>query len=587
MRRLRRLFSLAWPYRLRLGLAMFCLLGGSGLGLVYPRFFGQVIDAAFTSRDLTALNRNTLLLLGVFLAQAVFVFFRHYLMTWVGERVVADLRQQIYGHLLEMSQAFIHRRRTGELLSRLNDDVTRLQHTVGEDLSIALRNVVTLVGGITILFWTNPKLTAIMLAVVPPLMVAAVMWGRVIRRLSRRAQDELARANGDVEEGLAGLETVQAFTREDFEHARYARAIERTFALFARRALARSWFGAVASFMAFSAIAGIFWMGGRMVVLGEITPGQLTEFLLYTMLVAGAVGAMAGLWGNLQSTLGSTGRIFELLDEPVDLTSAPDAIPVPDDARGEVAFDGVSFRYPDRDEWVLRELDLRIPPGQTVALVGPSGSGKTTAARLVLRFYDPTEGAVTLDSVDLRRLDLHSLRAHTAWVSQDPLLFSGTIRENIRYGRLSASDDEVEAAARAAHADEFIRAFPSGYDTVVGERGVLLSGGQRQRVSIARAILRDPKVLVLDEATSALDAQSEHLVQAALERLQRGRTTLVIAHRLSTIRGADLIVVLDTGRVVERGRHEELLAQGGAYARLVARQTGQTASPAPPAARGA
>ncbi|RMG93330.1 MAG: ATP-binding cassette domain-containing protein [Deltaproteobacteria bacterium] len=571
--RVRRLFALAWPYRLRLSLAIVCLLGASGLGLVYPRFFGRVIDAAFTERSLEALDRHTLALLGVFFVQAVFIFFRHYLMTWVGERVVADLRGRIYRHLLVMSPGFFHRRRTGELLSRLSDDVTRLQHTVGEDLSIALRNAITLVGGITILFVTNPKLTAVMLAVVPPLVIAAVMWGRVIRRISRQAQDQLARASAAVQEGIAGIETVQAFGREDYEASRYQHAVEETFRLFVRRAIARSWFGAVASFMAFGAIAGIFWLGGKMVVEGEITPGALTEFLLYTMLVAGAVGAMAGLWGNLQSTLGATARIFEILDEPPEIVSPPDAVVLGDDVRGDVRFEHVRFRYPERDEWVLDDLDLEIPAGRTVALVGASGAGKTTAARLVLRFYDPTEGVVYLDGIDLRRIDLASLRSKMAWVSQEPLLFSGTIRENIRYGRLTASDAEVEAAARAAFADGFIRAFPEGYDTVVGERGVLLSGGQRQRISIARAILRDPKVLVLDEATSALDAESEHWVQRALEGLSRGRTTLVIAHRLSTIRSADLIVVLDHGKVVETGRHEELLANGGLYARLVARQT--------------
>ncbi len=583
--RVRRLFALAWPYRGRLALAIVCLLGASGLGLVYPRFFGRVIDAAFTERSLQALDRHTVALVGVFFLQAVFIFFRHYLMTWVGERVVADLRGRIYRHLLVMSPGFFHRRRTGELLSRLSDDVTRLQHTVGEDLSIALRNAITLIGGVVILFVTNPKLTAVMLAVVPPLVVAAVFWGRVIRRISRRAQDELARASGAVQEGIAGIETVQAFGREAYEARRYERAIERTFRLFVRRALARSWFGAVASFTAFGAIAGIFWLGGKMVVEGAITPGALTEFLLYTMLVAGAVGAMAGLWGNLQSTLGATARIFEILDEPPDIVSPPDAL-VLAQVRGDVTFERVRFRYPERDEWVLGGLDLSIEAGTTVALVGASGAGKTTVARLVLRFYDPTEGVVRIDGHDLRRVDLASLRAQTAWVSQDPLLFSGTIRENIRYGRLDATDEAIEAAARAAFADEFIRAFPKGYDTVVGERGVLLSGGQRQRISIARAILRDPKILVLDEATSALDAESEHWVQRALERLSKGRTTVVIAHRLSTIRAADRIVVLDRGRVVEQGRHEELLARGGLYARLVARQTEVGAGVEPPVGGG-
>ncbi len=570
--RIKRLFRYARPYAVRLAIALLCLAGGSGMGLVYPAFFGDVIDAAFTDRDLEALNRHTFLLVGVFLAQAVFVFFRHYLMTWVGERVVADLRVAIYRHLTAMSQVFFHQQRTGELLSRLNDDVARLQNTVGEDLSVALRQGLTLVGGIVILLWTNPFLTSVMLSVVPPLIIAASIWGRVIRRLSRRAQDELARANGDVEEGISGIETVQAFTREDHEVNRYRIAIAKTFRLFVKRALARSWFGALASFTAFGAIAGIFWLGGRMVAQGEITPGDLTEFLLYTMLVAGAVGSMAGLWGRLQSTLGATARIFEILDEKPGIADAPDARPVPSNTSGHVTFESVSFSYGDRDTDVLRNVSFEARPGETVALVGASGSGKTTIARLLLRFYDPQAGVVRVDGNDVRELVLEELRGAMAVVAQDPMLFSGTVRDNIRYGRLDATDAEVEEAGVAANADDFVRGFPDGYETVVGERGVMLSGGQRQRVSIARAILRDPRVLILDEATSALDSEAEHVVQAALERLQAGRTTLVIAHRLSTIRDADQIVVLEGGAVAERGTHEDLILSNGVYARLVARQ---------------
>ncbi|MCA9693563.1 MAG: ATP-binding cassette domain-containing protein, partial [Myxococcales bacterium] len=565
MERLRRLFVYTRPYRLRLAVAILCLVGGSALGLIYPYFFGELANVAFTQAFADAeslasarsmLGETTAVLVAVFLGQAVFVFFRHYLMTWLGERVVADIRVSLYRHLVTMPQSFFHRTRTGELLSRLGDDVTRLQDTVGQDLSMALRNLLTLIGGVVILLVTNTKLTLAMLVVVPGIVIAAGIWSRIIRRLSREAQDALARANGELQEGLAAIETVQAFTREDYEVRRYGGAIERTFGLFIHRALARSWFSAVVSFLFFAAIAGIFWMGGSMVLNQEITVGEFTSFIFYTMMVAAAVGTFGELFSGLQSTFGATARIFEILDEQPEIKDPPRPIEAPA-LRGELVFRQVSFSYADRDAAVLREIDLHVQPGQVCALVGPSGSGKTTVGRLLLRFWDPSGGRIEIDGHDIRELRLADLRGVMALVSQDPVLFSGSIRENIRYGQLEASEDEIVAAALAANADGFIREFPDGYDTVVGERGVKLSGGQRQRISIARAILRDPKILVLDEATSALDSESEHLVQEALEKLQHGRTTVVIAHRLSTIRDADIIVVLAAGRIVERGRHDE------------------------------
>lgn len=540
--------------------------------MLYPAYFGDVIDAAFKDKDVTALSQHSLTLVGIFAVQAVFVFFRHYMVSWVGERVVADLRVQLYRHLVTLSQTYFHQKRTGELLSRLAEDVGKVHGTVSSDVSMAARNALTLIGGISILLYTNLQLTLVMLAVVPPLAVATVYFGRKIRLLARKAQDELAQANAELGEGIAGIETVQAFTREDFEVKRYGQSVGRSFDLFIKRVLAGAWFMSLSSFLAFSAIAGIFFLGGRMVATDAISPGDLTEFMLYTMMVAGSVGAVAGIWARLQAALGASARLFEILDTRSDLAQ-PDSPVSLEHVKGHVVFDDVSFTYGDRDAAVLEGVSLSIEPGETCALVGSSGSGKTTLARLLQRMYDTTEGSITLDGINVRDVALEELRGRMAVVSQEPILFSGTIRDNIRYGDLTASDADIERAATMANADGFIREFPEGYDTKVGERGVQLSGGQRQRVSIARAILRDPKVLILDEATSALDAMSEGLVQEALEKLQAGRTTLVIAHRLSTVRDADRIVVLDHGRIVESGTHTALMENRGAYSELVARQS--------------
>lgn len=577
LKRFKRLLVYAAPYWKRLLLSALCLIVAGALGLVYPMYFGKVIDAAFTDKDVGALNASALTLVLLFAFQGLFSFFRHYLVAWVGERVVANLRVQIYRHIVTLSQSFFHRTRTGELLSRLSDDVTRVQSVVAADLSVALRSGISLVGAIAILLWTNPVLTGIMLLVIPPLAVISRLWGRSIWELSKRAQDRLAEATGGLQEAISAIETVQAFTREDYEVSRYGADIENSFELFRKRAWIRSLFFSVASFLAFASIAGIFWMGGRMVADGEISPGDLTRFMLYTMMIAASVGSFAGLWSNISGALGATTRVFEILDEEPDIFDKPGAVAL-DISAGQVEFAGVSFAYPGREGEVIKDVSFVVEPGKVCALVGASGSGKTTLGRLLLRFYDPHAGQITIDGHNISDVTLGSLRGGIAVVAQDPPLFSGSVRENIRYGRLQATEEELERAAESANAHDFICEFTEKYETVVGERGIKLSGGQRQRVAIARAILRNPPILLLDEATSALDAESEGAVRQALDELQKGRTTLVIAHRLSTIKDADKIVVMERGTVVEVGSHSELMTAGGVYAHLVARQAEGIAS---------
>jgi ATP-binding cassette subfamily B protein len=565
-----RILALARPEAGRLLAGTVFLLMGSGLSLATPKIVGVFIDGVVGGEGRAAVDRGVLLLLGVFALTGLATAARAWLFTTAGERVVSRLRKQLFGALIRQEVGFFDAQRTGELTNRLAADTQVLQNAVTVNVSMALRFALTAVGAVAVLLWMNWQLTLVMLAVVPVVAVGAGFYGRSLRAVSREVQDALAEATAVAEETLSGVRTVRAFARESAEIERYGSAVERSYALARQRARLGATFQGAVSFAGYGAIAAVLWYGGVLLSEGRMSFGDLTSFLLYTFTVAFSVGALSGLYEDFAKAIGASERVFELLDRAPAVSGGEARLA---HVRGEVTLDGVTFAYPTRpDAPVLRGMSLRLAPGEVVALVGPSGGGKSTVAALLSRFYDPQGGVLRLDGEDLRSLDPDWLRQQVGVVSQEPILFATTIRENIRYGRPAATDAEVESAARAAHAHDFVSAFPEGYGTVVGERGVRLSGGQKQRVAIARALLKDPRVLVLDEATSALDAESEHLVQEALDRLMQGRTTLIIAHRLSTVKDADRVIVIEQGEAVETGPHEELMARGGLYKRLVERQ---------------
>ncbi|MGZ3459098.1 MAG: ABC transporter ATP-binding protein [Archangium sp.] len=567
----RRLLGLARPQVRRLLAGLFFLLIASGLGLVYPKVIGDIIDQALKAGDRTRIDSIALSMVAVFLLQGVAMSLRYYLFSTAGERVVTRLRQDLFASLMSQEVGFFDERKTGELTNRLSSDTTVLQNTVSVNISMVLRNAAQALGGIALLFYTSPVLTGLMLAIVPAVAVGAVTYGRKVRGLSKQSQDALAAANEVAEESLSGIRTVRSFAAERHEVERYRTATEHAYEIARRRVTQSSFFLAGASSAGYVSSAVVLWYGGRMVLDGKMTMGSLTSFLIYSLMVAFALGALADLWADFMRASGAAERVFELIDrQPAIPASGGERLPV---VRGRVDFQQVHFAYPSRpDVAVLQGIDLTLAPGEVVALVGPSGAGKSTIAAMLARMYDPLAGSVLLDGGDLRALDPEWLRQRIGTVAQEPLLFSSSIADNIRYGRMDATDAEVEAAARTANAHEFISRFPEGYRTLVGERGVQLSGGQKQRIAIARAVLKDPRLLVLDEATSALDAESEHLVQEALERLMEGRTTLIIAHRLSTVIGANRVLVLEGGKVVQSGDHSSLMGQDGLYRRLVERQ---------------
>ena len=541
----------------------------SAATLALPAAARFMIDRGFGQTDPAQLNAGFIGLFGVAVIMAIAGASRYFCVTLLGERVAANLRSRLYAHLLTLDQAFFERTRSGELVSRLAADTELVQTVVGSTLSLSLRSAVMLVGSTTMLVITSPRLAGLTALVIPAVILPIVILGRRVERLSRQSQDRIADSAAIASESLNAIHTVQAYTREPRERERYTQAVQRALATARKRIGTTALLTALVILLSFGAITLVLWAGAHQVIAGQMNAGVLAQFVLYAVVAAGSVGGLTEVWGELLRCAGALGRIGELLDTDAEIRSVDDAAPLSRPVRGALRFEHVEFRYPSRpDQAAIHDLSLSIEPGETVALVGPSGAGKTTLFQLLQRFHDPQAGRITLDGRDLRNVQLSDLRGCYALVPQDPVLFGASAADNIRFGRLEADDAMVEAAARAAECHEFLSALPERYETYLGERGVRLSGGQQQRVAIARALLRDAPILLLDEATSSLDAQSERLVQQALERLMANRTTLVIAHRLATVQKADRIVVLDAGRIVARGDHAALLREGGLYAQL-------------------
>ena len=576
---LRRLAPRVRPYRAPLLLAGVLMFGSVSISLAFPLIVRELLDAAFLAGDSALLNRIAIGLLSLFAVLAVINFVQSYLTASVSEKVVADLRRDLFSGLVCQPPGFFTKRRVGELSSRLASDSGLIQGVLRFGVPEIIRQAIFLVGALVLMTITHPRLTLVTLTAIP--FAASVGWflGRRVRRLTTLIQDRLADAVARAEQVFTQIRTVQSFTRERFENEAYLGAVNKARDEGLRRAMARATLTGAVTFAAFGAIVMVLWEGGRLVLAGALTPGTLVAFLLYAVTISGAITSLAGFWANLQEAAGAARRIFELLDHPVAITSPKDPRVLPRPVRGVVRYEGVTFRYEPNLPKVLDGIDLVLDEGATVALVGSSGSGKSTLASLIPRFFDVEEGSVTFDGIDVRDLALDDLRSWVGIVPQEPMLFAGTVRENLVYGNLDASQAEIEEVSRAAHAAEFIETFPDGYDQVVGERGVTLSAGQRQRIAIARVMLERPKLLILDEASSSLDSESEALVQDALERLMRGRTTLVIAHRLSTVIRSERILVLDQGRIVNEGSHRELLERSEVYDRLYRRQAHEPALP--------
>ena len=561
------------PYRLQVGIASIALIFTAGITLSVGQGLRILVDSGFSSGSAESLNQALLVFITLILLLAIGTFTRFYFVSWIGERVSADLRTAVFNHVVDLHPGFFETNLSGEIQSRITTDTTLLQTVIGSSVSIALRNMLMFIGGLAWLFITNPKLTSIVLICVPLVILPIIYFGRKVRQLSRSSQDKVADVGSFVGEAIKNIKGLQAFNHQARDKQRFAEQVEQAFAISIQRIRSRSFLSASVITLVMGAIAGMMWVGGHDVIAGRISAGELTAFVFYALMVAMSVGAISEVMGDLQRAAGATERLLELLSADNLILPPANALHLPDSNAGELVLDNVGFSYPSRpDHWAIQELSLSIPAGSSTALVGSSGAGKSTLVDLLLRFYDIKAGAIRLDGVDIRELSPHDLRAQIALVPQQPVLFTGTIAENIRYGNPEATDEMVYAAAKDAYAAEFIDALPEGLHSFVGEGGVRLSGGQRQRIAIARAILKDPKLLLLDEATSALDAESEYQVQMALERLMQGRTTIVIAHRLATVVNVDTIAVLEQGRLVATGTHHELLNQSNLYARWASLQ---------------